>query len=341
MFKLIKKLFFRQKKELSENLKIETIPTKQLRSHEKSPKIYWQFWINKNQSDFANRIEKAKWILSQSIEQYNGRYIMQGSNGAKYTVTLTNCTCPDFQKRKYSPYDYPCKHMCRLAINKNIINVTVHTQEEVEQKAKFESEEKQKLSKCQLSEDKIYEILNLINNPDLIPLEVKNNINYFDSNSFYKKEERYEEKLSKLLDEISEQYKVEKIIPLVNKLQLILVSFKEFCYEYGEYGKDEYECLHGSDFIDTKNELESILHNYFPENLLSYREEAELKKTRNNDKLLILTTIGNASIPQATVIKQLFPSQKTYGQKLCLELIDEGKLTRSKQGNKYILTAIK
>ncbi len=343
MFKFIKKLFFNpQKQKVCENIpKIETIPTKQLRSHEKSQKIYWQYWINKNQSDFVNRIEKAKWIPSQNIEQCNGKYIMQGSNSAKYTVSLSNCTCPDFQKRKDSSYDYPCKHMCRLAINKNIINATLHTQEEIDNKTKTEIEEKVNLSKYQLSEDKISDILNRINNPDITPLEIKNNINYFDSNSFYKKEESYEEKIAELLEKISEQYKVEKIIPLVDKIQLTLVSFKELFYEYGEYGKNEYEDLHGSDFIDTKKELKSILHNYFPENLLAYQEETELKEIHNRDKKSILSTLGNDSISQATIIKQLFPNRKTYGQKLCLELINEGKLSRHKQGNKYILTVIK
>lgn len=41
--------------------------------------------------------------------------VFAGSEGGRYHTTLSDCTCPDFQKRKV-----PCKHMYYLAMKCNI-----------------------------------------------------------------------------------------------------------------------------------------------------------------------------------------------------------------------------
>ncbi len=55
-------------------------------------------------------------------------YIMSGSNGEKYTVTLNSCTCKDFEFNKK-----PCKHMYRLALSLGMLQIASNIEADLEQ----------------------------------------------------------------------------------------------------------------------------------------------------------------------------------------------------------------
>lgn len=75
----------------------------------------WDIWdesIHKADGQAA-RIERAKTQDIKILDHTrNGFATMRGTSGEIYYVTLENCTCPDFARRKI-----PCKHMYKLAIS--------------------------------------------------------------------------------------------------------------------------------------------------------------------------------------------------------------------------------
>ena len=302
---------------------------------------YWKYWTSTSYEGFLDRVERSKWISEKCISTINGQYLIIGSLETPYTVTLTSCSCPDFQKRKDENYNYPCKHMCRIAIKNGILHETLHTQEEIDEKEREEKEYQNKLSVYKLPNDQLTSLLARIIDPPMIALDLHKNHDYLYSDQFSNKIDKYSDKVDDLLDKIREQYSIPKIIKLIDKIQILLVDMKKLFYEYGADGVSEYESLYDDIFENTKSDLQDILIYDFPENQLTYQEELELSRLTKKHKKAILKLISIGDIPQSVVINQLFPEQKSYGHKLCKELVDAGKIFKTKKGNKYILSLSK
>lgn len=79
----------------------------------------WQRWESVHgQTDQLRRIERsATEIFNYEIDTIGGRAVFIGGSG-KYKTNLLKCTCPDFKKRKL-----PCKHMYKLAMDLDLMNV--------------------------------------------------------------------------------------------------------------------------------------------------------------------------------------------------------------------------
>lgn len=305
---------------------------------------YWDYWCNSDKTDFNNRIERARWIAPNSVTMKQDMCLIQGTASVPYEVTLFDCTCPDFQRRKYTDYNYPCKHMCRLAIEKNIIPGSAHTQEEIDtlalELAESEAEEERILSQYRLTDDEITNLLSKIVEPDLLPDDNGKSFDYFYSTSFQNKDDQHIDKLEDLCGKLEEQHDVKKMIPIIDKIQKELVSFKKLFYAYGQDGADEYASLCASDFASAKKEVECILRDSVPQNRREYYEELAYKKELQKDKRTILNALSSDSVPQATIINQYFPDCKAYARSLCKDLEDEGKIIRIKEGNRYILSKV-
>ena len=82
-------------------------------------KEQWGSWFSYIHDDPAQvtRQKRAWGCYIESIDRYNGTARMTAS-GRIYSTTLKDCTCPDFQKR-----GKPCKHMYRLAMELDLINL--------------------------------------------------------------------------------------------------------------------------------------------------------------------------------------------------------------------------
>lgn len=352
MFNIFKKIFSKTGAHSTPTIEKTVhadIKQQAIRSHENPINVYWSFWMNKNDHNFQNRIDRAKWIPPKNIIVEGDSCIIQGSESRPYRTTLFTCSCCDFQNRKDSDYDYPCKHMCRFAMEKHLLSDVPHTQEEIDEDNRAREEEirqrQEELAPFILSQAQIDDVLSHISEPQLTPYEIYTNTNYFSTDGFVNKEEEYNNKVGDLMDEIREQYQLNKIIPLVDKVQEILSNFKKFCYDYGQYGADEYDLLHDRDFENAKEELEDFLRNDYAENNLEKFEEKKekaedraIEKAKAKDKKAIMSAIGFKAIPQANIVNSLFPNNKSYGKKLCKELVDEGNLSKDKEGRKIILS---
>lgn len=304
---------------------------------------YWNYWYNSDKNDINTRIERAKWISPNAIIMKQDMCLIQGTASTPYEVTLSNCTCPDFQRRKYTDYNYPCKHMCRLAIEKNMIPDTAYTPEEMTnteiELLEMEAEEERILSQYKLTDDKISELINIINEPNLLPIENKNPDSMY-STAFDSKADRHMEKLDSLLEKLEQQHDSKKLLPIIEKLQSELVSFKKLFYEYGQDGANEYDCLYSADFTNTKEDIERILREDFPQTCREYYEELAYQEEVKKDKKIILNAIGTDSILQATVVNEHFPDCKSYARSLCKDLEKEGKIIRVKENNRYVLSRV-
>lgn len=53
-----------------------------------------------------------------SIDKVNGTLVVKGSGAEPYITTLSECTCADFGIRQL-----PCKHMYRLALEMNLLDL--------------------------------------------------------------------------------------------------------------------------------------------------------------------------------------------------------------------------
>lgn len=327
-------------------------------SHELSIDEYWNHWLASNNNSFQHRIERATWISSQSIKMNDDFCYISGTQPQPYIVTLSSCTCADFQNRQNAYFDYPCKHMCRLAIENGIIAAHIHTDTEIEEKAIQDAKKAEELAeanrlheieldKFRLSEADITSILSIIDEPDL-PIPIFNgNADYFSSTSYDNKELKYIDKSDELMDKLSDQYSINKIITIVSQIQNHLVQFKEFLYSKGTCGVDEYNSMYSSDFDDTRDQIQSFLLNDYPDNAYDYNEDQKAAIEEKNrvkqeriDKKSILSAISHEPIAQASLIKSLFPDNTSYGKRLCNALIKEGKLQQVKQGNKYFINKV-
>lgn len=106
------------KKEETENVSAgQSVPQKSsaIKKIEKKYFYDWDIWdesIHKADGQAA-RIERAKTQDIKILDQTkNGYAKMRGTSGDIYYVTLEDCTCPDFRRRKI-----PCKHMYKLAMS--------------------------------------------------------------------------------------------------------------------------------------------------------------------------------------------------------------------------------
>ena len=327
-------------------------------SHELSIDEYWNHWLTANNNSFQHRIERATWISSQSIKRNDGFSYIFGTQPQPYIVTLSNCTCSDFQNRQNSNFDYPCKHMCRLAIENGIITAHIHTDAEIEEKAIQDAKAAEELSelnrlheieldKFRLSATDISNVLSIIDEPELTTPNFTGNADYFSSTSYDNKELKYIDKSDELIDKLSDQYSINKIITIVSQIQNHLVQFKEFLYSKGTCGVDEYNSMHSSDFDDARDQIQSFLLNDYPDNAYDYNEDQKAVVEEKNrvkqeriDKKSILSAISHEPIAQASLIKSLFPDNKSYGKRLCNSLIKEGKLQQVKQGNRYFINKV-
>lgn len=327
-------------------------------SHELPIDEYWNYWLTSSNNSFQHRIERATWISSQSIKKNDGVCYIFGTQPKPYIVTLSSCTCADFQNRQNTNFDYPCKHMCRLAIENGIISSHIHTDMEIEEKAIQNAKEAEELSelnrlheieldKFRLSETDMSNILSIIDEPEL-PIPIFNgNSDYFSSTSYDNKELKYIDKSDELIDKLSDQHAINKIVTIVSQIQNHLVQFKEFLYSKGACGVDEYNSMHGSDFDDARDQIQSFLLNDYPDNAYDYNEEQKAVVEEKNrikqeriDKKSILSAISHEPIAQASLIKSLFPDNTSYGKRLCNALIKEGKLQQVKQGNRYFINKV-
>lgn len=327
-------------------------------SHELSIDEYWNHWLASNNNSFQRRIERATWISSQSIKINDDFCYISGTQPQPYIVTLSSCTCSDFQNRQNSNFDYPCKHMCRLAIENGIIAAHIHTDAEIEEKAIKDIKEAEELAelnrlheieldKFRLSETDISNILSIIDEPEL-PIPMFNgNADYFSSTSYDNKEFKYIDEADELIYKLSDQHSINNIVTIVSQIQDHLVQFKEFLYSKGTYGVDEYNSMHSSDFDDARDQIQSFLLNDYPDNAYDYNEEQkavveEKKRIKQEriDKKSILSAISHEPIAQASLIKSLFPDNTSYGKRLCNSLIKEGKLQQVKQGNRYFINKV-
>ena len=313
-------------------------------SHELSIDEYWNHWLASNNNSFQHRIERATWISSQSIKMNDDFCYISGTQPQPYIVTLSSCTCPDFQNRKNANFNYPCKHMCRLAIENGIIAAHIHTDTEIEEKA---IQDEIELDKFRLSETDISNILSIIDEPELPSPIFNGNADYFSSTSYDNKELNYIDKSDELIDKLSDQHAINKIVTIVSQIQNHLVQFKEFLYSKGSCGVDEYNSMHGSDFDDARDQIQSFLLNDYPDNAYDYNEEQKAVVEEKNrmkqeriDKKSILSAISHEPIAQASFIKSLFPDNTSYGKRLCNSLIKEGKLQQVKQGNRYFINKV-
>lgn len=327
-------------------------------SHELSIDEYWNHWLTSNNNSFQHRIERATWISSQSIKMNDDFCYISGTQPQPYIVTLSSCTCADFQNRQNAYLDYPCKHMCRLAIENGIITAHIHTDTEIEEKAIQDAKAAEELSelnrlheieldKFRLSETDMSNILSIIDEPELPIPNFTGNADYFSSASYDNKELKYIDKSDELMGKLSDQYAIKKIITIVSQIQNHLVQFKEFLYSKGTCGVDEYNSMHSSDFDDARDQLQSFLLNDYPDNAYDYNEDQKAvveEKNRVNqeriDKKSILSAISHEPIAQANFIKSLFPDNTSYGKRLCNSLIKEGKLQQVKQGNRYFISKV-
>lgn len=327
-------------------------------SHELSIDEYWNRWLASNNNSFQHRIERATWISSLSIKRNNGVCYILGTHPQPYIVTLSSCTCSDFQNRQNTNFDYPCKHMCRLAIENGIITTHIHTDTEIKEKSIQAAREAAELAeanhlheieldKFRLSEADISSILAIIDEPNL-PIPIFNgNADYFSSTSYDNKESKYIDKSDELIDKLTDQHSIDKIVTIVSQIQDHLVQFKEFLYSKGTYGVDEYNSMHSSDFDDTRDQIQSFLLNDYPDNAYDYNENQKAAVEEKNrvkqeriDKKSILSAISQEPIAQASFIKSLFPDNTSYGKRLCNALIKEGKIQQIKQGNRYFINKI-
>lgn len=327
-------------------------------SHELSIDEYWNHWLATNNNSFQHRIERATWISSQSIKMNDGFSYIFGTQPQPYIVTLSSCTCSDFQNRQNSNFDYPCKHMCRLAIENGIITAHIHTDAEIEEKSIQDAKEAEELAelnrlheieldKFRLSETDMSTILSIIDEPELpIPM-LDGNADYFSSTSYDNKEFKYIDESDELIYKLSDQHSIDNIVTIVSQIQDHLVQFKEFLYSKGTYGVDEYNSMHSSDFDDARDQIQSFLLNDYPDNAYDYNEaqkavveEKKRIKQERIDKKSILSAISHEPIAQASFIKSLFPDNTSYGKRLCNSLIKEGKLQQVKQGNRYFINKV-
>ena len=327
-------------------------------SHELSIDEYWNHWLASNNNSFQHRVERATWISSQSIKRNNGVYYIFGTQPQPYIVTLSSCTCADFQYRQNAYFDYPCKHMCRLAIENGIIAAHIHTDSEIEEKAIQDAKEADELAelnrlheieldKFRLSATDMSNILSIIDEPELSLPMFNGNSDYFSSTGYDNKEMKYIDKSDELMYKLSDQYSIKKIITIVSQIQNHLVQFKEFLYSKGTCGVDEYNSMHGSDFDDARDQIQSFLLNDYPDNAYDYNEDQKAVVEEKNrikqeciDKKSILSAISHEPIAQASLIKSLFPNNTSYGKHLCNSLIKEGKLQQVKQGNRYFINKV-
>ena len=327
-------------------------------SHELSTDEYWNHWLASNNNSFQHRIERATWIPSQSIKKNDGVCYIFGTQLQPYIVTLSSCTCSDFQNRQNGNFDYPCKHMCRLAIENGIISEHINTDTEIEEKAIQDAKEADELAelnrlheieldKFRLSATDMSNILSIINEPELPTPMFNGNADYFSSTGYDNKEMKYIDKSDELMDKLSDQHSIKKIITIVSQIQDHLVQFKEFLYSKGTCGVDEYNSMYGSDFDDARDQIQSFLLNDYPDNAYDYNEnqkaiveEKNRIKQENIDKKSILSAISYEPIAQASLLKFLFPDNTSYGKRLCNSLIKEGKLQQVKQGNRYFINKV-
>lgn len=327
-------------------------------SHELSTDEYWNHWLASNNNSFRHRIERATWISSQSIKMNDDFCYISDTHPQPYIVTLSSCTCSDFQNRQNANFDYPCKHMCRLAIENGIIAAHIHTDTEIEENAIQDAKATEELSelnrlheieldKFRLSATDISNILSIIDEPELPIPNFNGNADYFSSTSYDNKELKYIDKSDELMDKLSAQYSIKKIITIVSQMQNHLVQFKEFLYSKGTCGVDEYNSMHSSDFDDARDQIQSFLLNDYPDNAYDYDEDQKAVVEEKNrvkqeriDKKSILSTISHEPIAQASLIKSLFPDNTSYGKRLCNSLIKEGKLQQIKQGNRYFINKV-
>lgn len=203
------------------------------------------------------------------------------------------------------------------------------------------------VEKFRLSEDEINRIVSIIDDPELPMPVMKGNPNYFDSDGYFNKEEKYIDKCEELQDDLCDLYELKKIESTVSKLQQVLVKFKTFMYSKGTSGVDEYRAIHDMDFIDARDGIKLFLLDDYPHNIYNYTEEQkeiaeqqERIKEEKADKKTILTTVKHEPIAQAELIKMLFPGRNSYGKRLCNALVKEGKLQRVKQSNKYFVSKV-
>lgn len=368
MLKILKRLFSCFKKqsanntdtldlsfEVNSNFNHASIST---HCHELSIDEYWNHWLAANNNSFQHRVERATWISSQSIKKNNGVCYIFGTQPQPYIVTLSSCTCPDFQNRQNANFDYPCKHMCRLAIENGIITAHIHTDTEIEEKAIQDAKEAEDLSelnrlheieldKFRLSATDMSNILSIIDEPELPIPNFNGNDDYFSSTSYDNKELKYIDKSDELMDKLSDQYSIKKIISIVSQMQNHLVQFKEFLYSKGTCGVDEYNSMHSSDFDDARDQIQSFLLNDYPDKAYDYNEDQKAVVEEKNrvqqeriDKKSILSAISHEPIAQASLIKSLFPDNTSYGKRLCNSLVKEGKLQQVKQGNRYFINKV-
>lgn len=327
-------------------------------SHELSTDEYWNHWLASNNNSFQRRIERATWISSQSIKKNDGVCYIFGTQPQPYIVTLSSCTCSDFQNRQNANFDYPCKHMCRLAIENGIISAHIHTDTEIEEKAIQDAKAAEELSelnrlheieldKFRLSATDISNILSNIDEPELPIPNFNGNADYFSSTSYDNKESNYIDKSDELIDKLYDQHAINKIVTIVSQIQNHLVQFKEFLYSKGACGVDEYNSMHSSDFDDARDQIQSFLLNDYPDNAYDYNEDQKAIVEEKNrvkqeriDKKSILSAISHEPIAQASFIKSLFPDNTSYGKRLCNSLIKEGKLQQVKQGNRYYINKV-
>ena len=313
-------------------------------SHELSIDEYWNHWLTSNINSFQHRIERATWISSQSIKMNDDFCYISGTQPQPYIVTLSSCSCSDFQNRQNTNFDYPCKHMCRLAIETGIISAHIHTDTEIEEKAIQDAKE---ADEFRLSATDMSNILSIIDEPELPTPMFNGNADYFISTSYDNKELKYIDKSDELIDKLSDQYSIKKIITIVSQIQNHLVQFKEFLYSKGTCGVDEYNSMHSSDFDDARDQIQSFLLNDYPDNAYDYNEDQKAVVEEKNrvkqeriDKKSILSAISHEPIAQASLIKSLFPDNTSYGKRLCNSLIKEGKLQQVKQGNRYFINKV-
>lgn len=173
------------------------------------------------------------------------------------------------------------------------------------------------------------------------------NADYFSSTSYDNKELNYIDKSDELIDKLSDQHAINKIVTIVSQIQNHLVQFKEFLYSKGACGVYEYNSMHSSDFDDARDQIQSFLLNDYPDNAYDYNEDQKAVVEKKNrmkqeriDKKSILSAISHEPIAQASFIKSLFPDNTSYGKRLCNSLIKEGKLQQVKQGNRYFINKV-
>ena len=117
-----------------------------------------------------------------------------------------------------------------------------------------------------LTAEEILDLLNIINEPVLPVKESNTKSTYFESDGYINKEDSYTDKIDEILDAISDETDLNKIIKHIDKLQATLIKFKEFLYSRGEFGKKEYLSLHDNDFNDARDQLKDILLTDYPFN---------------------------------------------------------------------------